>query len=61
MGQRDHNDKEDGDDVCYLLGAQSRPDVQTGEDGGSGGIKVAAFGGVRRDGRLRDRWDQTEI
>lgn len=56
MGERDHNDK---CVKCDLLGAQSRPDVQAREDGGSGGIKVAAVGGVRRDGRLRARWDQT--
>jgi len=34
---------------CYLLGAQSGPDVQTGEEGGSR-IKVAALWGVGRDG-----------
>lgn len=44
--------------MCNLLGAQARPDVQTGEDGGSGSIKVATFRGVRRNGRLGNRWDQ---
>ena len=54
MGSWDHNDN---DGECHLLGAQSRPDVETGEDGSSRSIIVAALGGVRRDGRLRARWD----
>jgi hypothetical protein len=58
MEQRFHNDEVI---MCDLLGAQSRPDVQAGNEGGSGGIIVSAVGGVRSDGRLRDRWDQTQI